>query len=173
MNTKNIEREKPMSPKEAELADFFKTMAASDKDARCKLPDIAADLMQTALAQLPVAVLRHEVTPSNTGGRRVPLHEVLTVTKAAVVAWHEKMHDDATPTEVATFAHCRSCLRELPDDQSPHEYSRLEVGIHSNGAVIDVMCTRHDELVVRLPLATTISGYPEWRPRWAVNETIQ
>ncbi len=173
MKNREIERENGMAAKEAEMGTFFKSMATSDKNAGCKLPDIAADLMQTALAQLPVAVLRHEVTPSNTGGRRVPLHEVLTVTKAAVVAWHQKMHDDATPTEVATFAHCGSCLRELPDDQSPHEYSRLEVGIHSNGTVIDVMCTRHDERVLRLPLATTIRGYSEWRPRWALHEAVQ
>jgi hypothetical protein len=173
MENAKVDREK-RSSEEDKVAVLFRTMAASDKNARCKLPDIAAQLLHDALTQLPAKVLDHKVTPLTTNTEKVPLRELLSAARAAVTAWHQKMHDDAAPTEVATFAHCGSCLRELPDDQSPHEYARLEVGIHSNGTVIDVMCTRHNERVVRLPLATAISGHPEWQPRWAVHtETIQ
>lgn len=50
--------------------------------------------------------------------------------------------------EITHFPHCKKCLAELPPDQSPGSYARLEVGMTALG--IQVWCKRHEENVVHI-----------------------
>lgn len=44
--------------------------------------------------------------------------------------------------EIALFFHCKECLKEKPDDASPRDWSRLEVGWTPKG--VQVWCIRHE-----------------------------
>ena len=48
------------------------------------------------------------------------------------------------PCEITTFLHCRDCLVELPSNESPRSYQRIQVGITNDGS-IQVWCVRHDK----------------------------
>jgi hypothetical protein len=44
--------------------------------------------------------------------------------------------------EITGYVHCGLCLKELPDDQSPAEWCRLNVGWTKQG--LQVWCVRHN-----------------------------
>lgn len=46
------------------------------------------------------------------------------------------------PNEIQVFLHCRKCLKELPQDSSPREWARHEVGWSKAG--LQIWCTRHE-----------------------------
>jgi hypothetical protein len=46
------------------------------------------------------------------------------------------------------YFHCGRCMDELPDDTSPQEYSRLELGWTKLG--LQVWCIRHDLNVMHI-----------------------
>lgn len=48
-----------------------------------------------------------------------------------------------------SYLHCKKCLEELPQGESPASYSRLEVGVTDEGNVL-VWCQRHDLEVATL-----------------------
>jgi hypothetical protein len=50
--------------------------------------------------------------------------------------------------EITAYAHCGLCLDELPPDQSPMEYARLNVGMTPVG--FQVWCVRHDVNVLHI-----------------------
>lgn len=44
--------------------------------------------------------------------------------------------------QIIAYWHCKYCLGELPTDQSPRDYQRIQFGFTQNG--IQVWCTRHN-----------------------------
>jgi hypothetical protein len=52
------------------------------------------------------------------------------------------MRDVPNTNEIGAYLHCRKCIDELPPDESPRNYARLEVGWTKLG--IQVWCKRHD-----------------------------
>ena len=44
--------------------------------------------------------------------------------------------------QIQLFLHCSLCLEEQPEDQSPKEFQKIEVGWTKQG--IQVWCTRHN-----------------------------
>lgn len=46
---------------------------------------------------------------------------------------------------ITIFFHCKKCLDELPKDQSPKDYARVQVGIDGNQDELVIWCNRHDE----------------------------
>jgi len=50
--------------------------------------------------------------------------------------------------QIKTFFHCRDCLDELPDGESPRSYASLEVGWTKKG--LQVWCKRHEKNVLHL-----------------------
>jgi hypothetical protein len=59
-----------------------------------------------------------------------------------IVAVAEMTGGPGNTNEIQSYMHCRLCMSDIPDDVSPQEYARLEVGCTPNG--IQVWCTRHD-----------------------------
>ncbi len=55
--------------------------------------------------------------------------------------------DDHNP-HIKAYAHCRKCMAELPADQSPRSWARIEVGLTDAGCV--VWCVRHDCAIVEV-----------------------
>lgn len=50
------------------------------------------------------------------------------------------------------FITCRQCGLEKPEDQSHHEWKRLEVYLNDDG-VMEITCVRHgDRPVIRIPV---------------------
>jgi hypothetical protein len=43
---------------------------------------------------------------------------------------------------IEQFFHCRRCMEEKPDDQSPRQWARIEAGWTDKG--FQVWCVRHD-----------------------------
>jgi len=50
--------------------------------------------------------------------------------------------------QIVSFFHCKDCLEELPDGQSPQSYASLEVGWTKKG--LQVWCKRHDKNVIHV-----------------------
>jgi len=50
--------------------------------------------------------------------------------------------------DIKMFFHCKDCLNDKPDDASPQEWSRLEVGWTVKG--LQVWCIRHCHDVITL-----------------------
>ena len=59
--------------------------------------------------------------------------------------------------EIELFFHCKDCLKDRPDDASPRDWSRLEVGWTIKG--LQVWCIRHDKPVVSLDFKGPVSTY--------------
>ncbi|MHA2265049.1 MAG: hypothetical protein ACXAEN_21870 [Candidatus Thorarchaeota archaeon] len=64
---------------------------------------------------------------------------------------------------IGTYFHCGLCMAELPENESPRNYARLEVGFTDCG--VQVRCVRHDANVVHIdfeghrhPANTTLGG---------------
>lgn len=51
-------------------------------------------------------------------------------------------HNINTPEQIGAYLHCSKCLAERPPDQTPREWSRLQIGWTTHG--FQVVCTRHD-----------------------------
>ena len=49
---------------------------------------------------------------------------------------------------IEMYFHCRECLEEKPDDQSPREWAALEVGWTTLG--FQVWCKRHERNVIHV-----------------------
>ena len=52
--------------------------------------------------------------------------------------------------EITSYMHCSLCLQEKPEDVSPAEWARLNVGMTPKG--IQVWCVRHDSNVDHMQL---------------------
>jgi hypothetical protein len=50
--------------------------------------------------------------------------------------------------EIITFFHCKECLSELPKEESPKSFQRIQVGFTQKG--IQVWCVRHNINIVHL-----------------------
>jgi len=50
---------------------------------------------------------------------------------------------------IAKYMHCAKCLRELPFNTSPGEFSNQECGVNENGE-FELRCKRHDALIAIL-----------------------
>ncbi len=53
-----------------------------------------------------------------------------------------------TENYITQYFHCGKCLEEIPEDISPREFARLEIGWTEKG--LQVRCTRHDLNVINL-----------------------
>lgn len=49
---------------------------------------------------------------------------------------------------IVQYFHCKQCLDELPEDISPKDYARFEVGWTQHG--FQVRCVRHDMNVIHI-----------------------
>lgn len=50
--------------------------------------------------------------------------------------------------EIESFMHCGRCLSEKPDDISPRDYARVNVGFTKQG--LQVWCIRHNLNIVHI-----------------------
>lgn len=50
--------------------------------------------------------------------------------------------------EISSYMHCSECIKELPIDQSPRDYQRVQVGYTKLG--IQVWCVRHNCNIVHI-----------------------
>lgn len=55
------------------------------------------------------------------------------------------------------YAHCNECMKEIPDDIAPFEYSDLSIGLTKSKDYIQVWCERHNMEVALLALASSLS----------------
>lgn len=53
-----------------------------------------------------------------------------------------------TKNQISMYKHCPRCLEERPDDVSPRDWARLNVGATKEG--VQVWCVRHDVNVMAL-----------------------
>jgi hypothetical protein len=58
------------------------------------------------------------------------------------------IQDIKQESDIQSFFHCRECLEELPDGESPRSYASLEVGWTIKG--LQVWCKRHELNVINL-----------------------
>ena len=56
-----------------------------------------------------------------------------------------------TKNKIQSYVHCRNCLVDLPDGESPVSWSRLEVGVTEN--TVRVTCVRCDMFIYEFRLA--------------------
>ena len=49
-------------------------------------------------------------------------------------------------SDFVSFIHCRKCLHEIPEDVTPAEWARINVGATKDG-LLAAWCVRHDELI--------------------------
>ena len=49
---------------------------------------------------------------------------------------------------IGSYLHCKKCIEELPDGQSPQSWASLEVGWTEVG--LQVWCKRHGENVIHI-----------------------
>lgn len=50
--------------------------------------------------------------------------------------------------DITAFFHCKDCIEEKPDNISPREFIRVEVGWTKLG--LQVWCVRHDKNIINL-----------------------
>lgn len=60
----------------------------------------------------------------------------------------EKRKELTSEDSIEIFCHCGLCLKELPDDQSPSSYARINVGWSVLG--IQVWCVRHNVNIIHI-----------------------
>ena len=49
---------------------------------------------------------------------------------------------------IESFFHCKECMSELPDDESPMDYQRIQAGWTEQG--LEVWCIRHDLKIIHI-----------------------
>ena len=49
---------------------------------------------------------------------------------------------------IDNYFHCKSCLEQIPDDVSPRDWARINVGFTQLG--LQVWCARHDKEIVHI-----------------------
>ena len=59
--------------------------------------------------------------------------------------------------EIAQYMHCAECLKELPDNLTPMEYSRTQTGWTEKG--LQIWCNRHDLNIAHLDFLGQKVGY--------------
>jgi len=64
---------------------------------------------------------------------------------------------------IHAFLHCSLCLQELPDGQSPQQFSRLDVGWTPHG--LQVWCRRHGVNVLHVDFEGAQHPADTSRPR--------
>lgn len=57
---------------------------------------------------------------------------------------------DPTPNRIQAYMHCKRCLAELPPDESPQSYARLQAGWTPEGW--QLWCVRHNMNVIAIDL---------------------
>ena len=55
---------------------------------------------------------------------------------------------------IKMFFHCRRCLEEMPQGQSPREWIRMEAGWTQRG--LQLWCTRHEMNIVEIDLERNV-----------------
>ncbi len=50
--------------------------------------------------------------------------------------------------EIEEFFHCKECLAELPEDETPKNYQWVQVGWTKQG--LEVWCARHDLKIIHI-----------------------
>ncbi len=58
------------------------------------------------------------------------------------------MTHDTNENQISAYMHCSECLKSKPDDQSPADWARLEVGWTPIG--LQVWCKRHEMNVIHV-----------------------
>lgn len=58
------------------------------------------------------------------------------------------MTDVPSSMSIVAFFHCRKCMQELPQGQSPRDWAQLEVGWTPQG--FQVWCKRHEINVIHM-----------------------
>jgi hypothetical protein len=82
----------------------------------------------------------HDTYNPQRGGRRCVYGYFQKAEKEADIS--EGGRGMADKDYILSFAHCKRCLAELPEDQSPREYQRIQVGWTRRG--VQVWCVRHE-----------------------------
>jgi hypothetical protein len=59
-----------------------------------------------------------------------------------------KYRDIPNTNEIGMYFHCGKCLQERPDDQSPRDWQRIQVGMTKQG--LQVWCVRHECNVIHV-----------------------
>jgi len=68
---------------------------------------------------------------------------------AEILGWGEKKPTCA----ISTYFHCRDCMDELPEDESPMSYQRIQAGFTRQG--VEVWCTRHEKKIIHIDFEGT------------------
>jgi len=50
--------------------------------------------------------------------------------------------------QIESFFHCKECLAELPEDESPRNYQRIQAGWTKQG--LEVWCVRHELKIIHV-----------------------
>ena len=58
---------------------------------------------------------------------------------------------------IGAYIHCKKCLEELPQDQSPAEFARTQTGWTKEG--LQIWCNRHDLNIAPLDFLGQKVGY--------------
>lgn len=58
------------------------------------------------------------------------------------------MSKQSPENHIKMFFHCKQCIAEIPGDQTPREWIRVEVGWTEKG--LQVWCVRHEINIVDL-----------------------
>ena len=61
------------------------------------------------------------------------------------------MKEIPNTNKIGTFLHCRLCLAELPDNESPESYARYSIGYTEIG--LQIWCTRHNCNIIHIDFA--------------------
>lgn len=59
--------------------------------------------------------------------------------------------------DIKMYFHCAKCLEELPEDQSPMDYQRIQAGWTKQG--VQVWCVRHNLNVIHIDFMGQKVGY--------------
>lgn len=50
--------------------------------------------------------------------------------------------------QIEEFFHCKECMAELPENESPMDYQKIQAGWTEQG--VEIWCTRHDLKIIHI-----------------------
>lgn len=59
--------------------------------------------------------------------------------------------------QIESFFHCKECMSEIPDGESPASWARINTGFTKKG--LQVWCERHDKNIIHLDFLGNKVGY--------------
>jgi|TARA_Y100000401_G_scaffold21577_1_gene14439 hypothetical protein len=59
--------------------------------------------------------------------------------------------------QIGAYIHCKKCLNELPEDQSPSEFAKTQTGWTEKG--LQIWCNRHDLNIAHIDFLGQKVGY--------------